>query len=157
MSDTSLLASVAAAALDAAAAATPETPPAAPATTTIAAPETPAAAAPPAPSTEPAPAAPPAKASTDTLTARAALEMTALAYPAMSGVFAKLATAADGGEVAFRAALLAERTDTTATPLSTASTSTKVEQPKGVSGEDRQRGASLKAAAQAQNASAPKG
>lgn len=149
MSDTdTLLTSVAqaaaAAATDAApaggAVTTTATPPAAATTTT--------AAEPPAP---PAGAAA-ASAKTEPFTARAALELTALAYPTMSASLTKLAAAADGGEAAFRSALLAER-DTTAAPgLSTASTSTRQDPPKSRSGEDKQRGAGLKAAAQAQNA-----
>lgn len=83
---------------------------------------------------------------------RVALELTALAYPAMAATLTKLAIAADGGEPAFRAALLAERATggDPSTTVSTAQTSTVVK-PSGKSAADG-RGAGLKAAAQAQNA-----
>jgi|GEM_PF-1848414 len=151
MSDTSLLASVAAAA---AATATPaiETPapPAATASTTATAAPAPAASAASAETPEPAPsagapAAAPAVAAGAGLTARTALELTALAYPTMAGSLTKLAIAADGGETAFRQALLAERGGAQTEPVSTAQTRTAVTAPGAASKEGR--GAGLVAAA----------
>lgn len=136
-----MLADVASAAANAATA--PTAPPAATTTTT----------APPAASAETA--KPEAAASTDAqasaFTPRVALEMTALAYPSMAASLTKLAVAADGGEGAFRSALLAERAggDGAATTVSTSQTATGVKEPGKAAAEGR--GAGLKAAAQAQN------
>lgn len=125
-----------------------------------AAPPPPAAAAQPAPAPAPAPtpapaaaAAPPAPAAASgpaPITARAALELTALAHPSMSATLTKLAAAADGGEAAFRTALLADRNEANASaPVSTAHTSTAQKAPGARSAEGR--GSGLKAAAAAQN------
>lgn len=156
MTDTSLLASVAAAA---AAPQAPETETSTAAASTAAAPAAPAV---PQSAPQPAPAAPaPAAASAETpapaapaLSARTALELTALAFPTMSATLTKLAIAADGGEAAFRSALLAERTpaDAPAAPISTAQTSTSVKKPGEASHEGR--GAGLKAAAKSLNPAA---
>lgn len=155
MTDTSLLASVAAAA---AAPQAPESETPAPATPTAAAPAVPAA---PEPAPQPAPVANPAPASAQTpapaapaLSARTALELTALAFPTMSAALTKLAIAADGGEAAFRSALLAERSpaDAPTAPISTAQTSTSVKKPGEASHEGR--GAGLKAAAKSLNPAA---
>lgn len=144
-----MLADVAAAAMTAAAQ-SPATPqPAAPAQLAAAAP---AATQEPAASPAPAPSSQAAEASPSPFTPRVALEMTALAYPSMAANLTKLAIAADGGENAFRAALLAERAGgdgAAPAAVSTAQTATAVEEP----GKPRAngRGAGLKAAAKAQN------
>lgn len=160
MTDSTLLASVAAAAAAGAAApASQETP--APAEPTGASGSTTAApAAPPETAAQGTPAAGASAGGGDpepaaqALTARAALELTALAFPNMSTTLTKLAMAADGGEAAFRSALLAERTpaDAPAGTVSTVQTSTSVKKPGEASSEGR--GAGLKAAAAAQNSGA---
>ncbi len=146
--DTSLLASVAAAA--AATPATPETAPASPSAeveTSITAPRV-SATSEAGGNGSPTEAA--ASVAANGLTARTALELTALAYPTMSAALAKLAIAADGGETAFRAALLADRaTDGSASVVSTAQTDTAVADPAKAGREGR--GAGLKAAAAALN------
>lgn len=142
-----MLADVAAAAMTAAAQS--------PATPQPAAPAQPAAAAPAAaqePTPSPAPSSQATEASPSPFTPRVALEMTALAYPSMAANLTKLAIAADGGENAFRAALLAERAGgdgTTPAAVSTAQTATAVDQPGKAP--TNARGAGLKAAAKAQN------
>lgn len=160
MTDSTLLASVAAAAAAGAAApAAPETP-APTETASTGASTAPASASPSAPAVEGGAAAGASaggvdpEPATQALTARAALELTALAFPNMSATLTKLAMAADGGEAAFRSALLAERTpaDAPAGTVSTVQTSTSVKKPGEASSEGR--GAGLKAAAAAQNSGA---
>lgn len=130
----------------AAAAAQQEEPAAAPAASAAAQPA-PA----PAPAAAAAPAAPAAASGPEPITARAALELTALAHPSMSATLTKLAAAADGGEAAFRTALLADRNEASASaPVTTAQTSTAQKAPGARSSEGR--GSGLKAAAAAQNA-----